>query len=296
MFEVLHVFVYVVVIALAGIASYLMYSGLTTEEDTIIGKLQFKQSMGSIRKTFTEGMEESELEKKLNKAGNPLGLTATKYVLVYYGILFITAFAYILTPVMKGNGLNIYAILALVVLIVGLNPDIKFSGFNYGLSKLMEMQQIKLQSEVFMLYDLILGEVRMMQYGRVNTFSIIRQLVPEFKLLRPSLSLLLINWNRDGQDVALNAWAEQVGVKEASSLASVLKELDNNDINVALNALESQQKMFLTQNIETFRSRIKIKADVSNLPIKLTFGLIMANFLANVIYMSLGLMNTSTIM
>jgi len=293
LFEILHILVYVIVVGLAGLAGYLMYAGLTTESDAIMGKLEIKQFVDRTKYTFTDGMEDSELEKNLKSAGNPLGLTASKYVLIYYGLLFVIAVAYIITPLFRGEGISLYSVLALIIAVVGLNPDIKISGFNYGISKMIEMQQIKVQAEVFMLYDLVLGEVRMMKFGRVNTFSILRSIVPEFSSLRPSLSLLLINWNRDGQENALDEWAEQIGTKEALSLANVLKELDNNDIDVATSALVGQQKMFLSQNIETFRSRIKIKADISQIPIKITFGLIMANFLALVIIMCLDMLNNS---
>lgn len=293
MLGIAHTMVYVLYIAIGGYASYLMYTGLSTESDTVLGRLELKQFKEKTITLLRENNEESMLAQMLEKAGNPLGLTALKYNSIYYGVLLVLISAYIITPVLQGKDFNVYIVVSVILVGVFMHPEMKFSLIRYILKKLEEMQQIKLQGEVFTLYDLILGEVRMMEYGRVNTFSIIRSLTPEFDKLRPSLSMLLMNWNRDGAENALEEWAEEVGTKEASALASVLKELDNNDISVAISSLVGQQKMFLTQNIENFRRKVKLKADIAKMPVMATFAVIMANFLSIIVIMSLDMINNT---
>lgn len=290
------VLVYLAFAVLSGYSGYLVYSGIATEEDKIVGKLEIKQffTRTGLGKQ-DENDEENELEKKFTEAGNPLGLTAHKYVLGYYGVLIVLIIAYVITPMLQGNTLGTYATVAIGMYLVAFHPQLKFGVVHFALNKYIENKKIKLQTELFTFFDLILGRVRTMSHGRVNTYSIIRDIYPEFTELSPSLSRLLLNWNRDGSSKTLDVWVEEVGTKEASSLAGVLKELDNNDIDVAIHSLEGQQSMFLMQKLETTRRTIKLRADIGKVPLWGAFGLTMAYFMSMIIIMTLDIINETSL-
>lgn len=290
------VLVYLAFMVLSGYSGYLVYSGIATEEDKIVGKLEIKQFFArtGLGKQ-DENEEENELEKKFTEAGNPLGLTAHKYVLGYYGVLIVLIIAYVITPMLQGNTLGTYATVAIGMYLVAFHPQLKFGVVHFALNKYIENKKIKLQTELFTFFDLILGRVRTMSHGRVNTYSIIRDIYPEFTELSPSLSRLLLNWNRDGSSKTLDVWVEEVGTKEASSLAGVLKELDNNDIDVAIHSLEGQQSMFLMQKLETTRRTIKLRADIGKVPLWGAFGLTMAYFMSMIIIMTLDIINETSL-
>ncbi|MDA6131254.1 hypothetical protein OSK38_28305, partial [Escherichia coli] len=62
-------------------------------------------------------------------------------------------------------------ILLLALLAVPSNP---YSLFVYLMKRVIEYHQAKKHAEVFMLYDLLINEIEMMNISRINTYNILR--------------------------------------------------------------------------------------------------------------------------
>ncbi|MCL9628374.1 MULTISPECIES: hypothetical protein [Bacillus] len=293
MLMLLTVFVHLIAISGAIGAGILFYSGISTQEELMLGKFRIQHEFVKRVRRIKDENEESKLEKILKDAGYPFGLNANRYTAIFIGLLLLIFFAYVGTPAVRGDGFNLFGLVSVVVLFLIGTPDIKYSGFNFLMKKVKELNQAKIQAEVFTFYELVLNELRLMENSRIQAYTMIRDLAPNFSKMAPSINMLLFNWNTVGHAAALDGWAREVGGEEARALASVFKTLDTVDRDTAIKSLEGQQEMFMKAQTENFRRRIKVKADLAKLPIMATFALLMANYLAVVVIMCLNLLNSN---
>ena len=147
-----------------------------------------------------------------------------------------------------------------------------------------------------MLYDLVINELEAMDVTRVNTYNLIRNLKPYFEYINGSLSQLLARWTDDGGPrEALERFGEDIGTKEAKSLAATLKTLDENERLTVLSALRGMNNMFVRSQIENYRRRRKVMTDLGSLPIRITHFLILLNFIAVVVYMVMVIMQNARV-
>ncbi|WP_440650425.1 hypothetical protein [Bacillus subtilis] len=293
MLMLLTVFVHLIAVSGAIGSGILFYSGISTQEELMLGKFRIQHEFVKRVRRLKDENEESKLEKILKDAGYPFGLNANRYTAIFIGLMLVILVAYVVTPAFRGDGFNLFGLVSVVAVFLIGTPDIKYSGFNFLMKKVKELNQAKIQAEVFTFYELALNELRLMENSRIQAYTMIRDLAPNFSKMAPSINMLLFNWNTVGHASALDSWAKEVGGEEARALASVFKTLDVVDRDTAIKSLEGQQEMFMKAQIENFRRRIKVKADLAKLPIMATFALLMANYLAVVVIMCLNLLNSN---
>lgn len=264
----------------------LVYLGLSTKSERKQTRLRVREKFKESQSKVVDTASKSGAELSLQQAGYPFGVNGVRYYIFFISLIAFLAINYLLVPLISGATLSIWTVLILVTVYVLLLPDFPFSLFQYVINRVIDYNQAKKNSEVFMLYDLIINEVEMMENTRINTYSLIRNLKPYFDVINGSLTRLLSKWTDDeGPEKALDYFAEDLGSKEAKSLVSVLKRLDENDRETALTSLRGMNNMFVRSQIENYRRRRKITTDLASIPIKVTHFIILFNFMAIVVFM-----------
>lgn len=266
-------------------AGFLLYAGLTTPSEQIQTRLRLKRSIKGNKEQFVSIVLESKLEDRLKKAGHPFYLTAIRLHFVRWGIFLALGLNYIIVPLSLDNNYSLYSVLGILVFFIISMPEFRYSIVNIVINKSIELRKAKLNSEIFMLHDLLIGEIEMMSVTRVNTYNIIRHLTPYFKEIRPSLVRLLSQWNEQSPEVAFKTFAEDIDTNEVSSLVTVLKELDQNKRETALKALQGMGDLFIRKQIENYRRKRKLLVDIFSIPIKVAVFLTILNFIMIVVYM-----------
>lgn len=276
---------YTIVVILAVISGVFIYRGLTSHTERIQDRLRIKQSVQQGRVKLVESASKSNSEDWLKQADYPLGLTGLACNIVFFLITLLLIANYIIIPFLFSGDMSLWSIIGIALFFIAFNPNFK-TLFFYVMKRIIEYRHAKKNAEVFMLYDLIINELEMMQVSRINTYNILRDLRPYFTVIDTSLARVLTTWsNNQGPKVALDQFAKDMGTKEAHALIPVIKTLDDVDRLTALDSLKGMRSMFINSQIENYRRRMKITKDLSSIPINATHFVIILNFLAVIVVM-----------
>lgn len=295
LFKYMYVFIYLFVIFGATTSSLMLYKALTTDIERAQTRLKFRQTSEKTKRVKEEKMSKSEVELWLKKAGYPLGLNGMKYTSISNYTILVLLLYYIVLPSSKGDNVSLWALGAVGVLFVVLRPSypiIKFSLFKFVINKLIDFRNAKKSTEIYMLHDMLINEIQMMEMTRINTYNILKGLYDYFDYIKMDITMLLAEFTTD-PDSALNQFAESIGTKEAKALVSVLKTLDNNSRETALVSLRGMNSMFVTLGVESYRRRRKLITDIASIPMKAAIFLAVINILAVTIAMLTVLMASS---
>ncbi|WP_066412853.1 hypothetical protein [Sutcliffiella cohnii] len=285
-FKLLPMLIYFFSTLFAVLSGYLVYTGLSTQTERKQNRLRFREKWRNGQAKVIASAEKTGAESLLKEAGYPLGLNGVKYYIFFITFISFLVIYYIVFPLLSGNSVSIWTTIIIIGIYVFFLPDFPFSLFRYIIKRIVEYNQSKKNSEIFMLYDLIINEIEMMENTRINSYNLLRNLKSYFNVINGSITRLLSQWTDDeGPEKALDNFAEDLGTKEAKSLISVLKKLDENDRETALTSLKGMNNMFVRSQIENYRRRRKVTTDLSSIPIKVTHFLILLNFMVVVVYM-----------
>lgn len=289
LFKLMNVIVYLIVIALSIIAGILVYTGLSTKAERLNYRIRLSSSIEKSRVRLMEGTKNSKAENQLRRAQYPLGLNGFRYYLLIGCIYSFLILYYVIVPmILEGTitqAIYISGIVILLLILLSL-PSFPFSIFNFVMKRVVNFQQAKVHSEVFMLYDLLINEIEMMTVNRINTYNVLRSMKTYFFYLEQPLTRLLSTWTSDlGSDTALDNFLLEIDSKESAALIGVIKNLDGMDRQTALQQLRGMHQMFVKNQIENYRRKTKITNDVLNIPVKATHFIIILNFLVLVVTM-----------
>jgi len=287
-YKILPMIVYFVSILGSVGAGILLYNSLSTPTEKIQNRLRLRRGFTEKKDKTLETIADSSLEKTLKDAGNPLNLNALKFHILRWSLTIALILNYYLVPYFLQSGFNKTSILAILLFFILTMPEMKYSAVRIGLNKIIEYRKAKLNSEIFILHDLLVGEIEMMSQTRVNTYNILRQMTPYFSFIQPQMNRLITNWGEKGPDLALDDFAKELNTPEAVSLVSVLKTLDYNDRIKALKALKGMGDLFIRKQIENHRRKKKMIVDLFSIPINSAVFIIMLNFLVLIVYMVIG--------
>lgn len=297
LFKILPYLIYTVVIVLSSIAGILVYTGLNTKVERIQHRVRIRTNLTKSKDKILEGTKSSKAEEWLRKAQYPLGLTGTKYYFFLAGFLFFLLIYYVIAPILMNGGASRGTMIGAVsIVIVGLlgAPSFPFSLFVYSMKRVIEYHHAKKHAEVFMLYDLLINEIEMMNVSKLNTYNVLRNIMPYFEVLEKPFTILLTNWsNSEGPKVALDKFGEELNSKEAQALIGVIKNLDDVSRETALGHLRGMHSMFVKSQIENYRRKRKVTTDLLGIPIKATHFIIILNFLVVVITMVSVILSSS---
>lgn len=285
-FKILPYLVNGIGIILAITSAIFIYLGLSTRSERIQTRYRIQESIRNSKRKIAESANSSKTEEWMKKANHPGGISALVYNTSFYLLIIFLILYYIAYPILIGNSVSIFAILAIVGVYLLLLPNFPYSLFVYVIKRIIDYQESKKNGEIFMLYDFLINELESMKNNRINTYNVLRSIKPYFNVLESPLNKLLTNWSNDqGPKVALDHFAEEVGTKEAHSLVNIIKTLDEVEVDVALDSLRGMNTMFIRSQIENYRRRRKVTTDLASIPIKVTHYIILLNVLAVVIAM-----------
>ncbi|MEK3992660.1 hypothetical protein [Robertmurraya sp. FSL R5-0851] len=297
LFKILPYIIYIVAIILSSIAGILVYTGLTSNVERIQHRIRIRTSIAKSKEKVIEGTKSSKAEEWLSKAQYPLGLTGTRYYFFLGGFVFFLFIYYVVGPVLINGGTTRETMIAAVaILVVGLlgSPSFPFSLFVYTMKRVIDYHNAKKHAEVFMLYDLLINEIEMMNVNKLNTYNVLRNIMPYFDVLEKPFTILLTNWsNSEGPKVALDKFGDELNSKEAHALIGVIKNLDDVSRETALGHLRGMHNMFVKSQIENYRRKRKVTTDLLGIPIKATHFIIILNFLVVVVTMVSMILKTS---
>ncbi|WP_254391897.1 hypothetical protein [Terribacillus sp. DMT04] len=293
-FKIIPILFYGFYTVLALSTGYLVYAGLTTNTERLQTRLRLKQSFSNSKQQIIKTAKETKAEKWFKLTNYPLGLNSTRYFVIYFSIVGLLIANYVLLPMLTGRLISNWAFVGIIAFALLFLPSFPYSLFVYTMKRIVEYRIAKKNAEIFMLYDLITNELRMMNNTRINSYNLLRNLRPYFDVISESYNRLLTNWTNDeGPKVALNRFADEIGSKEARALANIISSLDEIEIDTALNSLSGLNDMFIKSQIENYRRRKKVTNELSSLPIKATHFIIILNFVAVVIVMVMEILQDS---
>lgn len=285
LFKFIPYLLYGITFILAITSARLVYSGMSSQTERIQTRLRIKQSMKSNRDKVIQSVNQSSLEERFKIAGYPLGFNAYRYYVLFSLIILFLIGNYILVPIVLTGKYELFGALMVTIVFIVLQPWRPIL-VGFLLNRLADYKQTKRNAEVFMLYDLLINELDMMEHSRINAYSVLRNIQPYFEMISTPFNKLLTGWsNNDGPSKALDNFAKELGTKEARTLASVIKNLDEVERETALESLKGMNNMFARNQIENYRRRRKVTTDFASLPIKITHFLIVLNFLIVIIVM-----------
>ncbi|MDC3424305.1 hypothetical protein NC797_07255 [Aquibacillus sp. 3ASR75-11] len=293
-FKVLPYLIYFFAVIMALTSSLLIYTGLASQTERMQTRLRIKQSLQKNREKLAQSASRSGTEEWMKKANYPLGLNAFKYQLIFYAFILFLLINYLVLPALYGGEIKTWTLIGIIIAFVLLLPSNPYSLFVYVMKRVIDYKEAKKNAEVFMLYDLLINELESMTNSRINTYNILRNIKPFFDVISGSFAILLTSWSSDeGPEVALDKFAKDIGTQEAKSLVSVMKNLDEVNIETALKSLKGMNDMFVRSQIENYRRRRKVTTDLASIPIKTTHFLIILDFLVVIIVMVSYLMDNS---
>ncbi|NRD80837.1 hypothetical protein HPT25_26270 [Bacillus sp. BRMEA1] len=281
--------IYGVSFLLAAVAGILVYVGLTSKQERIQNRLRIRKNLNKNKERLVQNAKLTKAEELLKKAHYPLGLNGMRYYMLFGSFVLFLLFMYVFIPLVEQGGMTkmiMTAIIIILLFVVLFFPLIPFSLFVFIMKKVVDYHQTKKNVEVFMLYDLLINEIEMMSIHRINTYNIVRNILPYFDILQKPLTSLLSAWSsEEGPKAGLDKFAEELGSKESLALIGVMKNLDDLDRNTALEQLKGMHQMFVKAQIENYRRRWKVKTDLLGIPIKTTHFVIILNFLVVIVTM-----------
>ena len=276
------------VVAISGAlwSGWLVYSGLTNRYEKLHHRLRFKQSLLERKERFVLFSKESRLETMLKQAGYPLGLTALKFNVIHMGLFAFLLLNYLIFPYLSKGTVSMGTLIVLFLLFIATVPFFPYAVIYFLLKRLIDYKNAKRNAELFVLYDLLMTEIQMMETSRINAYNLIRDLRPYFTEIEDSLNHLLSEWNKDaGHVAALDEFAKDMNTSEAEALVTVLKTFDENSRKTILESLHGMQEVFANAQIENYRRRRKLFIDLARIPIKSAHFLIILNFVVVIVYM-----------
>jgi len=296
MVSILNFIVYSLGISGCIASGILMYDGLTTREEKRRSILMAKRRLKAFQDQAKQSAVPKYLDEILRKAGNPLGLTAVRYQMFRYGFTVALFVYYFIFPLVLKQHFA-FGVLSFILLFLYVSsPKFPFTLFSFIMTKLIEIQESKKNNEIFQLHDSLISELELMESRQVNTYHILKRLYKHFEYIQPELQELIQphNWKVDPTP-ALERFAERIGTTEAHMLINILTKFDKHtNREVAISSLESNSQLFSTKQIENYRTRRKLINDLATIPIFITHILIVLNFIAVVVILTLETMKNTT--
>lgn len=282
---------------LSCLAGILVYAGLTSKAERMQTRIRLKNNIVKSREMVIEGSLQTRAEEWLRKAQYPLGLNGLRYYLIIGGFISFLTINYVSLPIIiNGEAEKLTMVSVVIILLMALlaAPSNPFSLFVYVMKRVIEYNHAKKHAEIFMLYDLLINEIEMMNVSRINTYNILRNIRSYFFVLDKPFTILLSSWSSDdGPKAALEKFSQELHSKEADALIGVIKNLDDLDRKTALSHLRGMHNLFVRSQIENYRRKRKITTDILGIPIKITHFLIILNFLLVVVTMVSFIINSS---
>lgn len=217
------------------------------------------QRIKSSKFNLSKSLVTSELEKRFEDAGNPLGLTAVKFQIYRYSIFLIWLFLTVLN-VYNNPTLDqfrtVYQLGSPFLFLLFISSTRRRSILSRFLRRAEQIHNSKKNQEVFLLYAMISDEMRESKGLAKNLETLLSELKDYTPLIRPSINKGLRMF-RLGTSYALGVIGESIGTDEAKEVCKILGDLEKADfsnINESIAAREDTYTASLRENLLKRRS------------------------------------------
>jgi len=125
---------------------------------------------------------------------------------------------------------------------------------SYLLDTLHKWNQAELNKELYLLTGLIKQHLDVYRNQRRSIYDILLATTPYVPKLKYAINHCLTLWPRD-PDTALDTFAADLGTKEAYELAQILRHINESNIEVAFDRIQSRKHSFQDTRMKAYKQR-----------------------------------------
>lgn len=239
-------------------------------------RTRIQKQIQETKNKIIESSEKSGLQVMLSQAGSPI--TALHFQLIRYGVILFLTFYYVIIPWLQGDAFSYHRALIFFLLFWATSPAFQFSLTNVVLRRLQILRLSRMNSELFMLYDMIQSELSTLGDQEVNAYNLLMDLHSYFVYIDQPLSKLLSLWKRDRVKAA-EEFQRLMPTPEARALIDLIIRMDQTSCKEALFLIEGLAETFATAYSENQKRKKEAFDHILNIPAFGTHLLIIANVL-----------------
>lgn len=237
-------FVYSCYFFLILYASYFMYGLITTTTERKRFRTRIQRELQKRKTRMILKAEETNFAMKLEQAGRPLALTAFRYQLARWAILFSLGVYYIFLPFASKFEVNLIVLAFIIALFILSSPQLRFSIPHYVLDQLLILRNKKKHQELFTLFDMLQAELTSLAEGQqINVYNLIKDCVQYFDYIDGALIKFLHAWKYSPQG-AKHILATEIGGEDAETLSNILYKIDETSKEQAIEILHGASQVF----------------------------------------------------
>lgn len=210
------------------------------------------------RQRFQEWGKFTALEQQLKEAGSPFNITARRYQWTRYSIFIV--WSALVTQYMYTHTLAWSQILTQIALPLFFLNTItgtkRKSLFTYTLSRFKVVYITRKNQEVFMLYSMIIDELREAMTHAKNLYTLLNELKSYTHYIQPSLIKGLRDFKM-GAVHGMKSIGEHIGTEEAKEVCTLIADLENANYEEIRETIASREELFQNRLRENMLSRRK---------------------------------------
>ncbi len=207
---------------------------------------------GTQQKMQRGGTQDKILQDVLRQSG--LNLSPAVYRLFRLSITFVSLLGGVIGAVM-GQYMMLLSPLFIWFVLDYRRPFPMF----YAFQGLQKQAMAKREQDLYLLYRLLFQQILVIQQQSINIADMLKRQIDRVPSLRPSLQNCLDGFV-DNPVQALHQFGEDVGSKQARTLAHMLIQMHEGGVLVALDLFENNHESFRTDRISSFRTKLNTRA------------------------------------
>lgn len=259
------------------ISAFLVYRAFTTEFRSM-ARTKIQKILEERRKHVIEKSQDSRLEKILQELGNPLGLNAIRFQVLRFGFFLFLVIHYVVYPYLMHRQVSYFSLAVIFLAVLMTSPEIRFSVTNVLLSRIKSYRMSQMNSELFLLYDMIQAELSNLGDQEVNTYSLLMDMQAYFSYIRRPLSKMILRW-KSSASIAAKEFYTAIPTPEARLLTDILVKMDRTKCMDALVLIQGLQESFTDAYVENMKRKKEALDLVLNIPVFGSQWIIFGNLL-----------------
>lgn len=192
---------------------------------------------------YQEKLFNAEYEAFFRKSGLPGWITSVRLNLIRFVSLFVLLFIVVLEFLTTKDYISTFELILWGSIPVILIPKRPYPF--YFLVHLFSQRYTKeISNEVYQLYNEIKSNFKVRNNGSDNSYYTIKNALPYYKKIRPTMEKMLPYLEKKDLSEAWETFSHDLGTKESSMLAIVMKEVESLEPRQALLLLEQKRQEF----------------------------------------------------
>ena len=231
------------------LSCYSAYYYLTTREQRKTYRTKIQKELEQKKLELVNQTEKSSLAQMINRAGNPLRLSAFRFQLIRWTIVIVLIFSYILMPIIFKEFTPI-SLAYIMSIIIFTSPTGKISLTKLILNQLYKFRTRKKREELFTMYDMIKAELNSLsEHQEINTHNLLKSLLPYFNFIDVGVIKFMRNW-KISPELAKNSFSEEIGGEHAEVIANILYRMDLSSKSHVIELIRNAADVFSSTYVE----------------------------------------------